>query len=72
MKKSEAIYETIRKAARPITPQEIRDIIKVEYPQFCGTETNLKGEPCPSRRSSSASGSGRTGYSPFTTATALI
>jgi hypothetical protein len=40
MKKSEAIYEVIRKAARPITPQEIRDIIKVEYPQFYGTESD--------------------------------
>lgn len=42
MKKSEAIYEVIRNAARPITPQEVRDIIKVQFPQFFGTESHTR------------------------------
>jgi hypothetical protein len=42
MKKSEAIYEVIRLAAKPITPQEVRDIIKMQYPQFYATESHRR------------------------------
>ena len=42
MKKSEAIYETIREAGRPITPQEVRDAIKVHHPQFYATDSHKR------------------------------
>lgn len=42
MKKSEAIFETIRKSGKPMTPQEVRDSIKVEFPEFYATDSHKR------------------------------
>lgn len=42
MEKSEAIFETIRKAGRPMTPQEVRDSIKMEFPEFYATDSHKR------------------------------
>lgn len=42
MKKSEAIYEVIRQAGRPVTPQEVREKIKENFPEFYATESHKR------------------------------
>lgn len=42
MKKSEAIFETISKAGKPMTPQEVRDSIKIEFPEFYATDSHKR------------------------------
>ena len=42
MKFSQAVQEICRSTSKPITPQEIRDWIKVRYPEHYRTEAHLR------------------------------
>lgn len=42
MKKSEAIYETIKQAGKPITPQEVKEKIKENFPEFYATDSHKR------------------------------
>lgn len=42
MKKSEVIYWVVSNAGHPVTPQEIREIIKTDFPELYGTEAHIR------------------------------
>lgn len=42
MKKSEAIFEIVKMSSNPLTPQEIRDKLKADFPEFYNTLSHQK------------------------------
>ncbi len=39
---TDTIAEILSSVARPITPQEIREVIKKDHPEFYGTQAHIR------------------------------